>query len=860
MFNPTRPLVLAMAVVIAACSDRPLTTETSDLATSHAPQFSSMATATVTTAADAGAGSLRQAILDAPGGGATTTINFAPALANAVITLTSGELAIADKRIVIDASPSTVIISGNNASRVFNVAANGTLELTRMIVQGGSAIEGAGIYNAGTVKLTNTNVRQNTSTRNGGGIYTTGQLSALDSDIRENRSTGSAWWPRGGGIYIDGGAATLTNTTIYQNLFSNYSGDGAQIAVVSGALQMKGGQMYGDFVTYQAQNAPGLYVRGTGNATLDSVAVYGFRAAGPVGPLTIASGGSLTLTRSRIGASTVQGEPNGALIHNTGGTVLARYNQFVFPSRMVYHGSGTTDVDDNFWGCNGGPNASGCSQARGVTPATWMVITNTPSPAAIALGGTSTLSIDASKNSAGQPIAAANLAIFAGRSLTFAPISLGTVAPANVTLNASFQATATFTGSSTQNGLGGASARMTTQGMGLYHQSYFHAAIQVGPSNSAPVANAGSDQTVECTGASTSVMLNGSASSDANGDALVYTWKENNVVIASTSQPTVQLGHGTHTITLEVSDGTATSSDVIVINVVDTQAPAVTLNGAASITIELGSSFVDAGASAVDACVGAVAVQTSGSVNGNAVGDYTITYSANDGHGNSASATRLVRVRDTQPPVITLNGSASMTLELGVQAYSEPGASAVDAVNGSIPVQISGAVNSNAVGTYTITYTATDPSGNSASKTRTVHVRDTQAPVITVSAAPMVLWSPNHKYATVAASALGISVSDASGASAQDVVITKVTSDEPDNSLGDGDTPADMVIALDGRSVQLRAERAGNGNGRVYVIHLGVSDSSGNTGSATYRVSVPKNAKQAAVMDAVVNTVLGVNP
>jgi hypothetical protein len=247
-------------------------------------------------------------------------------------------------------------------------------------------------------------------------------------------------------------------------------------------------------------------------------------------------------------------------------------------------------------------------------------------------------------------------------------------------------------------------------------------------------------------------------------------------------------------------------------------------------------------------------------VNTSAVGDYTLTYTATDSHGNSASASREVRVRDTQAPVITLNGSASMTLELGVQSYVEPGATAVDAVNGNIPVQISGSVNSNAIGTYTVTYTATDPSGNSASVTRTVQVRDTQAPVITVGAAPRVLWSPNHKYETIALSALGLSVNDQSGVNAQSVVITSVTSDEADNGLGDGDTANDMVIAQDGRSVQLRAERAGNGNGRVYVIHLGVRDAAGNTGTATYRVSVPKNAKQAAVMDAVVNTVAGVNP
>src|SRR2546422_186641 len=44
--------------------------------------------------------------------------------------------------------------------------------------------------------------------------------------------------------------------------------------------------------------------------------------------------------------------------------------------------------------------------------------------------------------------------------------------------------------------------------------------------NAPPTADAGSDQTLGCAGATTQVTLNGSASSDANGDSLTYSWKE----------------------------------------------------------------------------------------------------------------------------------------------------------------------------------------------------------------------------------------------------------------------------------------------------------------------------------------------
>jgi hypothetical protein len=71
------------------------------------------------------------------------------------------------------------------------------------------------------------------------------------------------------------------------------------------------------------------------------------------------------------------------------------------------------------------------------------------------------------------------------------------------------------------------------------------------------------------------------------------------------------------------------------------------------------------------------------------------------------------------------------------------------------------------------------------------------------------------------------------------VVIEKVTSDEDTNGIGDGNTFNDIVIASNCRSVQLRAERAGPGDGRVYTITLRVVDSGGAVTRADFEVSVP---------------------
>ncbi|MGC9351010.1 MAG: DUF5011 domain-containing protein, partial [Sulfurovum sp.] len=77
--------------------------------------------------------------------------------------------------------------------------------------------------------------------------------------------------------------------------------------------------------------------------------------------------------------------------------------------------------------------------------------------------------------------------------------------------------------------------------------------------------------------------------------------------------------------------------------------------------------------------------------------------------------------QDTTPPVITLNGEANITLNQG-EAYIEPGATASDKRDGNVDVEISGTVDTSRVGSYTVTYTATDSAGNEAEATRTVSV------------------------------------------------------------------------------------------------------------------------------------------
>ena len=164
--------------------------------------------------------------------------------------------------------------------------------------------------------------------------------------------------------------------------------------------------------------------------------------------------------------------------------------------------------------------------------------------------------------------------------------------------------------------------------------------------------------------------------------------------------------------------------------------------------------------------------------------------------------------KDSTAPVITLNGSNPTTVELG-NAYIEAGATAD---TGEL-VSVSGTVNTNAVGTYILTYTAIDDWANVGTATRTVNVVDTTSPVMSVT---------GDNPATVE---LGASYSDA-GATGSDLggVVTVTSS---------GTVNTDAV--------------------GTYTITYTGTDPSGNTATATRTVNVVDTT-------APVITVSGSNP
>lgn len=259
-------------------------------------------------------------------------------------------------------------------------------------------------------------------------------------------------------------------------------------------------------------------------------------------------------------------------------------------------------------------------------------------------------------------------------------------------------------------------------------------------------------------------------------------------------------------------------------------------------------------------------------------GTTTITWTAEDVSGNKSSCTQLVVVSDEEAPAITppfADAAITKDTDADVCTYTVKGvefdASAADNCAGSITISYawSGAskgTTTNSLagvvfekGTTAVVCTVTDANGNVAEWTFDITVEDNQAPVInSVKATPDVLWSPNHKMVDVA---LTYDVKENCPGYAYQVV--SITSNEPVNDLGDGNTDVDWNEGTDGQHIQLRAERSGLGSGRIYTITVKVTDAAGNeSNEAVVTVMVPhdQGKKDGATSNKTLDVIVAPNP
>jgi uncharacterized repeat protein (TIGR01451 family) len=193
-----------------------------------------------------------------------------------------------------------------------------------------------------------------------------------------------------------------------------------------------------------------------------------------------------------------------------------------------------------------------------------------------------------------------------------------------------------------------------------------------------------------------------------------------------------------HTVAVIVTNlyGSATSS--VPLTVQDTLAPVITLIGSNPMFVELGSPFVNPGATATDVCAGAVAAISSGTVTTNIVSTNTVTYMATDGNGNTNTTTRTVIVHDTTPPVISWSFT-NLVLAAGGNCSGTmtnvTGTNFIHATDLSGALTISQIPTNYAVlplGTNLVVISVADASGNTSYSTNRIVVQDQTPPLISL--------------------------------------------------------------------------------------------------------------------------------
>lgn len=311
--------------------------------------------------------------------------------------------------------------------------------------------------------------------------------------------------------------------------------------------------------------------------------------------------------------------------------------------------------------------------------------------------------------------------------------------------------------------------------------------------------------------------------------------------LSISESPTGPFGLGAHAVLLTASDGRDSARCTGTVTVVDAMPPAIVCP--ASQVLECGpGAAATYSARATDNCGAAPTTCAPGSGASFSLGTTPVTCSATDGSGNTASCGFTVTVRDTTPPTIACPAPQVLECTQGgaVATYSPQ---ATDTCGAASTACSRPSGSSFPAGTTNVTCTARDDSGNTASCAFPIIVRDTQPPVVSGERG-LFLWPPNHQYVPV-------SLEDCAG-NAQDTCggelplnqyghITRVTSDEveDDNGNGDGHTCGDILLTPGASSVQLRSEREGTSDGRVYTLYYTVKDASGNSTSGSCRVNVP---------------------
>ncbi len=289
---------------------------------------------TVTSNANSGNGTLRQAIAEACNG---STINFDMNQVVSPITLTTGELLINKNLTIQGPGANQLTVSGNLASRIFNINAGMTVTINGLTMAdgrrtGAGTNQGGAVFNSGLLTITNSIISGNsvsgTTDSQGGGIYSaSGSTLQIDnSTITGNSVTGGGASNGGGGIFSIGTSLIMINSTISANSVSgatNQNSGGGILKTGGTVLTIKDSTISGNSATGGSlTQGAGIADFGTSsitNSTLSGNLASG--ASGNTGGAIFHSGSTMTLTNCTLSSNSAT---DGGGITRIGGTVNVR--------------------------------------------------------------------------------------------------------------------------------------------------------------------------------------------------------------------------------------------------------------------------------------------------------------------------------------------------------------------------------------------------------------------------------------------------------------------------------------------------------------------------------------------------------
>jgi hypothetical protein len=743
---------------------------------------------------------------------------------------------------IVGAGAATTIIHQTTAGdRVVEVnpflAANFITSISGVTISGGTESTGVG----------------------GGGIISGSignSLTLTNCVISGNSATGAGTFG-GGGVSHEGGNLTITGCTFSGN---STSGSGGGLGFTGGdplIRQPSNGVLTISGSTF-SNNTANSGASGGGGADLfdfngsndvfniSSTAFSGNTAPAARGGAIIVESGTLALTTSSLSGNSAAFQ--GGAVYNSGTSVIT-FSRLAGNSAAnglsVFSVNTSITANDNWWGINTGPGTTDFKNTSGpVAPLTWLQLQASASPSSICSGSSSTISANIKKRNTGVDLTVElnGLPAFPASFINATP-AFGNISGATNFVDGA--ASATFNG--TANGTANIDVTADSQTV--------TASVTVESNTTSDPA----DQTV-CQGDTASF------STTAGGPGpFHYSWTVDGSPSGGDSATlnvnTTGFSVGNHTVSVTTTGacGSATQNATLTVQETTTTDPAdqtVCQGATASFSTTAGGTGPFHYAWTVD---GSPSGGDSASLNVNttslSVGNHTVSVTTTGTCGSaSQSATLTVQATttttDPADQSVCEGGTANFSTTAGGTgpfhyAWTVDGSP----YNGDSP-SISVNTTGFSQGTHTVTVTTTGSCG-SASQSANLNVNN-GSPTITVANSLISIWPPNHQYQNFTLADFGVTAnSSCDGDLTSHVVIVSVTSDELDENPdgADGNTVNDIVIAGDCKSVQLRRERDGDLDGRVYTITFAVTDSVGHTTTATARVTVPLDQNGGAAVD-----------